>query len=120
MPGPEEELRPGHVVLLDIVARGVGGVIDTEAHDSQAAIFAIGGIEGFESRGFFKTGAAPGGPEVEQDIFAAEIEEFHGFAVEVGGLEIRGEAADLGVAGLGESERAEINSLGVIGDMKFL
>jgi hypothetical protein len=39
--------------------------------------------EGFEIGHFFAAGRAPGGPEIEQDYFAAEVGEGPGFAVEI-------------------------------------
>jgi hypothetical protein len=82
-----------HLVCGDVWLDGVPAIlIHRDAHDGESLGFVL--LLEFDEPGNFKgAGAAPGGPKVEQDDFAAIIGQFYGGAVGIVESEIGGRFA---------------------------
>ena len=110
LPFAKEALDPLDGVLFGEV-NGLGGLgVHAQADHGETGVFGMLVVGGLEIGHFGHAGAAPGGPEIQQHIFAAEVGQLQGMAVGRHGLEQRGGVADAQGEGLLEGNDAEIEA----------
>nr|WP_278286751.1 hypothetical protein [Tepidiforma thermophila] len=96
--GGVEKDGVGDAELGGELAGGGGVLLLVDADDDDVAV-EVAGEEVLEVRSFGAAGAAPGCPEVEEDVAAAELVEGAGRAIEGGEAEVGGGAAFAGGGG---------------------
>ena len=70
---PQKGLRPGQLALLLEFPGLVDLLVDAQAEDREPLVLAEGVVDGLEIGDLADARAAPGGPEVEQDVPPLEV-----------------------------------------------
>jgi len=99
---------PGELVFVCIRAGDFHGVIEVEADDDEAFVFAPGGLRGFERLQLFLGFAALAAPKSEQDVFAFVVSEFDRGARERFGFKRRRELTLLELPGIKSFDGADV------------
>jgi len=94
-PGAEIALGPRLVLPLEEVARLLRRVVEAQAEQGEAPILREGVVRRLEVGDLGQARAAPGRPEVDQDVLAAVVGQRTGGAVECGDRERRAPLADV-------------------------